>query len=370
MLKEATPAQREALDSLLGRRPTRGNTLTVTIESLAEAVGIEDAADIILACFGEVPNLRAQRDERQAKWEQVFVNAKDALLGDATAWTWIESLRNDGLLKRQSKSDPAVGTKLMATAAEIWKRMPFDQITLAELAADLTGDTHALDRGQPLSPLLLRGLKFRTSHDGNKSAEARRLAWDSVGVVIDRLSAPALTFNLNAAPGASLENILANFRELNQPAYLTFQIIANENPFLPLPPEMKNVYVVENPVVVEVAASKLGSRCAPLICTEGQPASAVKKLLRHLSQAGAAIHLHADFDWRGLSFVDQLLCIPGTHPWRMEEEDYSAIEGSVELTGRSIEPNWAKSLVAAMRNRGTAVYEEQTLPRLLDDLKT
>src|SRR5690606_4467660 len=116
-------------------------------------------------------------------------------------------------------------------------------------------------------------------HDGNQSAEARRLAWESVGVVVDRLSAPALTFNLHAVPGSALENILLPYRTLAQPAYLTRQLVKAEAAFSPLPEPMRQVFLVENPAVVEAAASRLGSRCAPLICTEGRPASAVQHLL-------------------------------------------------------------------------------------------
>ncbi len=366
-LTNATAEQRSELDSLLGRRPTRGNTLNLGVESLLETLGINDPTQIVQACFGDVENLRAQRDESAAKWNGIVSEAREQFVDDPSGAAWIDSL-NDGLLKRLAHSDPAVGRQLLAVALKVWKRMPYNQVTLAELAAKMTGDTHAFDRGQPLSPLLLRGLKFRTGHDGPKSAELRRQAWDAVGVVIDRISAPALTFNLWSSPATDVEGILKGFRSLIQPVYLTYQFLSVDNPFLPLPLEMKRVFVVENPVVVEVAAAQLGPRCAPLICSEGQPASAVKKLLGLLSRAGAEINLHADFDWRGLSFVDQLLGIAGTVPWRMDVETYRAASGTVPLSGQSFEPGWANALSTAMKKYGTAVYEEQILPQLLEDL--
>ena len=66
---------------------------------------------------------------------------------------------------------------------------PHDNLFLATLAARLTGDSHALDRGKPLSNLVLRA-------SGNPD---RRTAWSDLGVVIDDLSAPALCLNLPAA---------------------------------------------------------------------------------------------------------------------------------------------------------------------------
>lgn len=368
-LSEASSAQRSALDGLLGRRGSRGAALSLRIEALVEATGVREASEIVNACFGEVENRRAKREQRASRWDQVFDEALERLRRDAAGSEWISSLR-DGLLRRLASSDPDAGRALIGQAVDIWDRMPFDGRTLAELAAETTGDTHALDRGRPLSPLLLRGLKFRTGFEGNRSAELRRFAWEAVGVVVDRISAPALTFNLKAARGTELARILDPFRELVQPAYLTYQSLREANPFHPLPPGMARVFVVENPAVVEVASARLGRNCAPLICTEGQPASAVKRLLRMLGDAGARIWIHADFDWSGLSFVDQLLAIPNTVLWRMDAATFRSAKGTVELKGKPFDPAWGEELVGAMKTSGCAVFEEQLLTELLRDLQS
>lgn len=369
-LQNARPEQRVALDNLLGRRGTTGSTLSVPIVSLAEATGLPDGPAILKACFGEVEDLRASRERRESDWARVFASARDRLRLDSTGIEWIDSLR-DGLLKRLAGGDPDTGGRLLSVAVDIWLRMPFQRVTLAELGAEVTGNTHALDRNQPLSPLLLRGLKFRSGHDGNKSAANRRAAWESVGVVVDRLSAPALTFNLRANPGTRLAGILDAYRRIGHPAYLTYQLIREcrpIDPFDPLPDGMRRVFVAENPAVVEIATAELGPRCAPLICTEGQPASAVRELLERLGNAGADIRIQADFDWPGLGFVDQLLRLPNTAPWRMDAATYRSATGTVALSGRRSRPGWASELAAAMDASGQAVYEEQILPALMADL--
>jgi uncharacterized protein (TIGR02679 family) len=181
---------------------------------------------------------------------------------------WIEGLR-DGSLKRSAKTDLKQARRLMESALECWQRMPFSGITLAELGAELTGDTHALDRGTALASHLNRALKVRCGIDGHLSAVCRREAWETVGVVVDRLSAPALTFNLMAKADSFLECVLNGYRGLEQPGYLSFQNLSEENPFVPLPESMRCVYVVENPSLVEVACARLGKNCTPLVCTEG-----------------------------------------------------------------------------------------------------
>lgn len=367
-LSGASDAQRSAIDSLMGRRGTRGESLSVQLDLLRTLAAVEDVSDIVTACYGEVSNLKAIRDERERAWEQIYEEAAVRLREDELGLQWIESLR-DGLLKRVTKNDPKWGRGLIGSAIECWLRMPFSGMTLAKLAVEMTGDAHALDRGNVLSPLLHRALKVRCGIDGNQSAAHRREAWASVGVVVDRISAPALAFNLTAQCDSILEGVFEIYRGRRQPSYLTYQNLDGANPFTPLPRGMECVYVVENPSVVEMACAHLGLDCAPLVCTEGQPASAVKKLLSLLSEAGSVLKVRADFDWSGLRIVEQLLSIPNAEPWRMDAETYGSQAGAVLLSGSPARCSWCDDLERAMAESGCAVYEEQLASLLLADLR-
>lgn len=188
-------------------------------------------------------------------------------------------------------------------------------------------------------------------------------------MVVDRLSAPVLTFNLATTAGSALGQTLAIHRREGQPIYLTYQQIQDHGAFEAVS-GMEDVFVVENPAIVEAAATQLGSKCRPLICTEGIPASATKRLLRQLAESGSRIHLRADYDWTGLHIVDHLLTMPGTRLWRMDAATYETIPASVPLAGCEFSPDWCQDLVAATRKRGLAGYEEQIVDRLLKDLST
>ena len=166
-----------------------------------------------------------------------------------------------------------------------------------------------------------------------------------------------------------LEGVFEIYRGMRQPVYLTYQSLADVNPFTPLPRGMGCVYVVENPSIVEIACAQLGSDCAPLVCTEGQPASAVKKLLRSLSEAGSILKVRADFDWSGLRIVEQLLSIPNAEPWRMDVETFGSQTGAVLLSGSRAGCSWCAGLERAMVESGCAVYEEQLVSLLLADLR-
>jgi len=375
LVKEpAEPEERRALDDLLGRRSSRSQSLRLPLRTLRdrlrEAGLIGELEDVVRVCFGDVVNRRVERSERAARWDVVFAEGRAAMSGKDGGRDWIDSLEADGLLKRLAGSDPEQGGTLLRLAIAVWRRLPGDGIPLAELAGELTGDTHALDRGRPLSALLLRGLKLRVGIDGNAGGEERRRAWESAGVVVDRLSAPALTFQLCAAAEHPLGGILESHAGAGWPAFVPYQALAGENPFLPRPAGLDAVFVVENPALIEAAVSRLGSLCRPLVCTEGIPKSSVRRLLALLVEAGIKVRARADFDWTGLRIVDGLIRDFGAEPWRMDAETYGSGPDGVPLgEGSGVEAVWGGELAGAMQERGVAVYEETLAEVLLADLK-
>jgi uncharacterized protein (TIGR02679 family) len=283
----------------------------------------------------------------------------------------VNALARDGTLKRLSHGDPVSAAILMESALRVVLRSPHEEILLANLAAELAGDSHALDRGQPLATLCLRAFAALHGIDGQRGVEARRKAWMAAGVIIDDLSAPVLVFNLRAATGSALEQVLDLHRRQVEPVFLTYRQLQTGCPFEPLDSAMRTVFICENPSIVSAAAREIGATCQPIVCTNGQPASAAKLLLflSQLRQAGAELYCHADFDWAGLRIIDQLVREYRAIPWRMTVEAYVAVDGGVSADPQSLTTTWAAELANALSSRGTAIFEEQVVRSLLDDLK-
>lgn len=369
----ATAEERRAVDDLLGRRSTAGSSLTLDLAALEHtlrAAGlIETLEDLVLACRGAVANRREEAERQRASWQALFDAARAQCEGESALREWVDGLAGDGTLKRLAGGDLTRATELLESAVRILSQSRQEEILLANLAAQFAGDSHALDRGEPLATLCLRALAIRHGTDGQRSAEARREAWAAAGVIIDDLSAPALVFNLRAAADAPLEELLGLHRAQGQPAFLTYRQLRTGTPFDPLDPAMRVVFVCENPSVVSAAALEIGPRCPPLICTNGQPASAVRLLLSQLRRAGAELYCHADFDGAGLRIVDQLIRDHSATPWRMSAGDYLAASGAVPLTSPPIPADWSPGLSAALQASGKAVYEEQIMQTLLQDLR-
>jgi uncharacterized protein (TIGR02679 family) len=135
------------------------------------------------------------------------------------------------------------------------------------------------------------------------------------------------------------------------------------------------VSVCENPTVLAHAAQVLGPASKPLVCTDGQPDSAVDELLALLVAGGASLRYHGDFDWGGLRIASTVIERHGAGPWRFGADDYCrALTVERPYTALGPRPaaatsDWAPELAEEMASRGFAIHEEQLLDVLLDDLR-
>ncbi len=368
-ISRATPEQRRAIDDLLGRRSTTGSSVTLDPTRLCETLGVESIELVARICCAESYIKANERLAREKSWNALFNEARRAAADSAPLLAWLDRLERDGLLKRLCANDPEAARQLMRHALSTLDRLPVDEMLLPQLAAAVSGDSHALDPGQPLSTLCLRAIREIHGIDGTRDAESRRYAWEAAGVLLDDLSAPALVFQLAAPADSTLSPILRLHNEQKLPYYLSLRQLRRGARFHPLPDSMETVFVCENPSVIGRAAAELGGNCRALVCTNGQPSTTVMRLLRKLRDAGASLRAHADFDWAGLRIVDQLVRELDAEPWLMTADLYESQMATVGLTGTPFDADWAPNLVARMRKCDKAVYEEQVCDSLLDELR-
>lgn len=365
--------ERGGLARLLGR-PLRGEGISLRLEELESlllrgglAPDLRAAAE---ALGGPVRPVREERERTEQAWEELYSSAVARVARHgAGGQLWLEELRQGGLLKRASRGELMEAARLLELALEVAARLPAGGMSLAELAAAVGRDSHALDEGRPLGTLCVRLAARLGGVEGWETAEKRRDAWASVGVLCDELSAPGLVLNLRAGPGGVTGRVMALHAEAGEPQRLSIRQLLREPPRFSVEHTGPLVSICENPNVVAAAANRLGATASPLICTEGQPKTAVMLLLRALSAAGVALRFHVDFDWAGLRIGNLLARRYGARPWRMTAADYRSVPGEVELGEDAVVVEWAPELSEAMRLTGRAVYEEQVLEGLLEDLR-
>jgi uncharacterized protein (TIGR02679 family) len=381
-LADPSPTQRAAADRLMGRRPTFGTHVAVSLDAvdrmLREAEVCDGLASAVAALDGPIRNRRAERLERAAVWARIVDDARDAAAarwGDDAEWPrrWIDELVGTGLLRRLAV-DADNAAPLLSQAHAVLAALPAGGVTIAGLAARVLGDSHGLDDGRPLATLVLKGIQQRsgTAEPGRvPSGDERRALWASAGVLGDELSSTVLVLGLrcgsHGVDGTLTDATSQLHAEAGEPLRLTLSQLVRH------PADLRGlrgvtVSVCENPAVVAAAAHRLGAACAPLVCVEGQPSAAGQTLLRQLAGAGARLAYHGDFDWPGLRIGQLVVDRFDAEPWRFTTADYVAAPGGPPLQGRPATASWDPKLAAAMSSRGAAVHEEQVLDDLLDDL--
>ncbi len=374
-LRNPTSAQREAVDRLLGRRPSDSTAVIVRLDDLnrvlVHARLADTLAEAVEALTGPLVNQRAVRDQTDAKWIALFAQARGRLAGDPVRTSWLDSLQTGGLLRRLVGGDIAQADALMEHAVAIVSRLPEQGILLTRLAAEVAGDSHALDASSPLATLTIRAAALLTGEENWNNAEARRRVWDAAGVVCDELSAPVLALNLPGSRSTLSGEILSLCAEHGEPCRLTAGLLIR-HPWVPDPSKTADVvYVCENPSVLAAAARGIGPGSRPIVCIDGQPSTAAHLLLKSLCKAGVQLRYHGDFDWGGIRIANLAMKRYGVLPWRMSAQDYLAAvrDGGSPLSGEVVHAEWDGALSDTMLRERKAVHEEQVASVLLQDLE-
>ncbi|GAA1891035.1 TIGR02679 family protein [Streptantibioticus ferralitis] len=378
-LKAATPAQRRAVELLLGRRLRAGTSLTVPLAEvdrvLRESLACPDGlAAAVVALTGPVTDKRAQDAALAAAWQQALAELDHPAVTDRPELVpWRAKVESTGLLKRLSQADPTTARRLAADTVRVLSALPADGLTLPVLAARTLGDAHALDDGRPLAAVVLSAVRALAAlpAEATTGAEGRRAAWATVGVALDELSSRVLVLGLPGSPRTTPGRVLAAAHEDGEPCLLTLRQLTRQPADLGL--AGRTVRVCENPAVLAAAADELGPHCPPLVCVEGNLSAAARTLLRHLSDQDCPIAYHGDFDWGGFRIATSVLRLPTATPWRYDTPSYlTAVErglGAPLTTGSPIPTPWDPALSTAMARHGIRVEEEHLIDRLLADLR-
>jgi uncharacterized protein (TIGR02679 family) len=372
-LSHPDDAERKAIIGITGQyRGMRANRIAVRLADLDHAVRETTGRGL--------PELLAELDgplrDRPAE-RSVLAGARDAAIREAEtsslylscAWyrDWLAEIGQDGTLTKLINQDEQARLGQAIRVLEYMAGRQHAPVLLPALAADVTGDTKALNHGTLLSTLVLRALAIKTGMGRPGTARERRDLWEAGDVVVDDLASRVLVLNLSAE-GTGLAEWLAGAARHGVPFYVTLHQLMT----LPLTIRDAVVYVCENPAVLRHATAELGSGSAPLLCTEGRPSTAFHQLADVVVSGGGELRYHGDFDWPGLAIASAVMRRHGARPWRMSADDYMAgvrvHAEHVLLSGRPQPTPWDPELSKAMVATGRVLFEESVADDLIGDL--
>ncbi len=380
-IDKLTVEEHAALASLVGRPCRYSNSMQIDVhlvDSVLQQAGIAKSLHEALERLdGPIVHLAKARVQQQALWANVVDGCRNHALRRL-----LQMSTGLGLIKRVARQDPSMAERLCRRVEAVLQRLPANGMTRSQLAADVLGDAHALDSGEGTATIVLAVWRQSSasdtdgddsssrSQDDSSSAqtpevESDRDIWAKAGVLVNELARPVLFLNLPAAHTESYSG------PRGEPGYASLRSLLRSTPAWRV--AGRKVYVCENPNLVAIAADRWGTRCAPLVCTDGMPGAAQRCLLSQLGEAGAQLCYHGDFDWPGIQIGNHVMRIHGAQPWRFTALDYtdavSMRSGQDQpLAGRPVDASWDEGLAAAMRYHQVAVPEEALAASLLEDL--
>lgn len=370
----ATPDERAAARGLIGGRILKaGQSRRIDLSQLTRKLRVRGPSltpGVVAAhALGRRLAQRAEADARRRQDEHqllaVFGDELRSLqhhsFGDPDR-IW-NSLRRSGWIARLMTMDQP--QRFLRSAVAVLAVMPAEGMRMdrRRLAADATGDPHALDHASALGRFVLAALA------GAGRVEPRqrpRDAWTSIGVDAD-----------DVIGGLTVVGIAPIGWRLAREAVVTLPPKTLKRIEWPAPePAGSWVFVTENPSVASAAAD--AAACdAPvrLLCTSGTPSAEEIDAIAGLAERGWRLAVRADFDAAGLAHVTAILArTPSAVPWRMKAGDYMAslqnvVAEEAALLEEVPETPWDPELAATMRDWRVPAYEEFLLPLLLDDLR-
>lgn len=362
---------RLALASMLERTPTATVDLEI-LEDRLNGLGVGTDLAAALSALGHPPSREPEQRRSERASATAAKQAARDLVGhwpEPWATEWVDQTIRSGALRGMTV-DQAVG--FMGDIRRVLDVLADRQGSLAatvsrtDLAAELLGQSHALDRDTRLGNTLERALALRADPQDNREP------WTQAGVHLDLVSAPVLTWNLPAIPSSGgaggIDRLIVESHRLSVPLQLNRYTLERHPVTVE---EGSEILVVENPRVVEAAAQRNSTKA--VIATNGNPSTAVRTLANQLLECGATLRYHGDFDAAGLGICARMHSL-GMMPWRMDATDYlAAIEAAessgvalpTDTTGPPVTP-WDPVLKSVFAERRLVVHEERLLEQLLD----
>ncbi|MEU2254424.1 TIGR02679 domain-containing protein [Nocardia xishanensis] len=162
-LQNPSPAQRAAVEGLLGRRAGAAGSISVPLEQLdgvlrrsgIHSTGLESAVTVL---SGPV-SVRAEEVAASARaWSEAFAVGASFVARRPELLAWWQRVSGRGVIRRLA-GDPATAAALLDDAVTALEALPVQRELLGVFAARTLGGAHALDPDRPVATLVISALR-------------------------------------------------------------------------------------------------------------------------------------------------------------------------------------------------------------------
>lgn len=330
---DASSEERKAVADFLGHRFLSGKRahgpIRLRVAKLHEVL-MGYGCDLFTLLEADGGRLQTRTDRRVLQTNELTRDLQRirAEFEVTSAILWLDMFAPESLserwFRRKWLTDRHTALQAVTDVARAFATLPSEGTHIAMFAAQVTGDPHRFDQGEPAGQLLLLaiGEVFGEAPGRGDIPDSiwRSLQLGQAGLQVDELSSDVAVANFRNS-GHPIIEAMANHGG-------GWKVPLNQVRLLQLAPRPGTpAYVCENPPVFErLAAYSLAwpvHERPLLICTSGFPSAAGYQLVEKLIASDHTLWYSGDFDPNGLLIARTLQArFPTLRLWRMSAEDY------------------------------------------------
>lgn len=375
LLNDLTREEKEQLGGFFQKDFSGQKSVRITAKQMEKALQNSRFCDftwkeILELCLEKPLLIKKEEKQKEEQQREAWFQNIQLRLKNPDFQSWIfEVLQNKKesylfLLQQYKENKKELEDLLQKTdqAAETLAAAEKREL-LAVFAAQVTGNPHYFDEGEPAEKCLSSYLKWKLKkerRDGLSNAEYKNRIYFEAGILKDELSNDVLTYGLHAwKENGEIHPGIEGFFKCREPLKLTLKTLGGIGKITGEP----DIYMVENPAVFSRLVEKYPDRT--ILCGNGQPKFSVFVLLDKLVP-GSTIYYAGDFDPEGLQIAQNLKKRYTEHfiLWKYEAEYYQKYKSEVQLDDRrirkldKIDLPELQEIKEAMRREKYAAYQE------------
>lgn len=375
LLNDLTKEEKEQLGGFLQKDFSGQKNVWVTAKQMEKALKNSRFCDftwkeILELCLEKPLLIKKEEKQKEEQQREAWFQNIQLRLKNPDFQSWIfEVLQNKKesylfLLQQYKENKKELEDLLQKTdqAAETLAAAEKREL-LAVFAAQVTGNPHYFDEGEPAEKCLSSYLKWKLKKErstGLSNAEYKNRIYFEAGILKDELSNDVLTYGLHAwKENGEIHSGIEGFFKCKEPLKLTLKTLGGLGKIT----GEAEIYMVENPAVFSRLVEKYPDRT--ILCGNGQPKFSVFVLLDKLVP-GSTIYYAGDFDPEGLQIAQNLKKRYTEHfiLWKYEAEYYQKYKSEVQLDDRrirkldKIDLPELQEIKEAMRREKYAAYQE------------
>ncbi len=324
-----------------------------------------------------------KRNEKEKFFDNIFLDFRESMGNNSCAVRWISDMREFKkygyqILLKEYESNALQANQLAKNVGKALARIEElkeeEEIFLAVLSADVSGNPHYFDMGKTAAQLLMNAICRWKDYEYPKNAYEWRSCMARVGILSDTIASMVHAYGVYIETKEGVHEAYEVFRAKKEPYVITAE---NLKTIVRASAVHNKVYVVENEMVFLYLLEHSKTQDITCLCTSGQLRVAAFGLLSLLLKSGATIFYSGDLDAEGMGIADRLWQKYGDaiQMWRMDEADYRAAISDESLNEKQLSslkqlknPQLQKTAKLVTQEK-KAGYQENILNSLLGDFQ-